>query len=393
MELDLYLKPVDFSGYKPAPWTREKFAMGTLLEKNREKFAADKARIVIIGVEEDRNAVVKGSSASPAKIREYLYRLNRIAPRFKILDLGDIRCGNTANDTYFALKDVCRELVDHGITVAVLGGSQDLTFGIAKAFEDRVFNLVNIDPRMDYYKGDKAIDSENYLNFVFRKPSTLYSQVTLGYQNYFADSLELQYASELDAETRRLGHLRYNMATAEPYMREADIVSFDLNAVRQVEAPGQYFGSPNGFYAEEACQLAHYAGTGDHVKVAGFFNLIPRLDSGDLSCKLMAQIVWHFVEGFYCRIAEDPEKNANDFSEFIVDMDDLDMQLVFYQSNKTGRWWMKIYNEHEDSDRIIPCTQEDYNMAARYEVPDRWWRNVRRLSRPGLNVKARKRNR
>ncbi|MGV8093877.1 MAG: formimidoylglutamase [Mangrovibacterium sp.] len=380
MELDLYLKPVDFTKIKFAPWAQKKLALGTLLEKNQEKLPLDKAKIVIIGVEEDRNAVVKGSSESPGKIREYLYSLNRIAPRFKILDLGNVHCGNTANDTYFALKDVCKELIDHGITVVVLGGSQDLTFGITKAFEERIYTLVNIDPMLDYHKGDKAIDSENYLNFVLRRPSTLYSQVTLGYQNYFVDSTELQYASDHDAETRRLGQLRYSMPAIEPYMREADIVSFDLNAVRQVEAPGQYFASPNGFYAEEACQISHYAGIGDHVKVAGFFNLIPRLDSGDLSCKLMAQIVWHFIEGFYCRTVEDPEKHPHDFNEFIIDLEDLNMQMTFYQSRKTNRWWMKIFNEYNDSDRLVPCTQEDYDMAARYEVPDRWWRNVRRLS-------------
>lgn len=381
MELDLYLKPVDFSKFKLAPWVQKKFALGTLLEKNREKLPLDKAKIVLLGVEEDRNALVKGSSESPDSIREYLYSLNRIAPRFRILDLGNIHCGSIANDTYFALKDVCRELIDHGITVVVLGGSQDLTFGITKAFEDRLFSLVNIDPLLDYRKGDKAIDSENYLNFVFRKPSALYSHVTLGYQNYFVDSLDLEYASLLDAETRRLGQLRYNMAEVEPYMRDADMVSFDLNAVRQVEAPGQYFGSPNGLYAEEACQVAHYAGIGDHVRVAGFFNLIPRLDTGGLSSKLMAQIVWHFIEGFYCRAVEDPEGGTGDFNEFIMELDDMDMQLTFYQSRKTGRWWMKIFNEYNDSYRMVPCTQEDYDMAARYEVPDRWWRNVRRLSR------------
>jgi len=147
-----------------------------------------------------------------------------------------------------------------------------------------------------------------------------------------------------------------------------------------VEAPGQYFASPNGFYAEEACQISHYAGIGDHVKVAGFFNLIPRLDSSDLSCKLMAQIVWHFIEGFYCRIPEDPGKSGQDFNEFIIDLEDLDMQITFYQSRKTNRWWMKIFNEYNDTDRLVACTQEDYDMAARYEVPDRWWRHVRRLS-------------
>ncbi len=381
MELDLYLTPVDFSRFKPAPWVQKKFSLGTLLEKNREKLPPEKARMVIIGVEEDRNALVRGSAEAPDRIREHLYQLNRIAPRFKILDLGNIRCGHTPNDTYFALRDVCREFVDRDITAVILGGSQDLTFGMARAFEDRLYSLVNIDPMPDYHKGDKAINSENYLNFVLRKPSTLYSQVTLGYQNYFADNVDLQGVADQDAEVRRLGQLRYNMQSVEPYMRDADLVSFDLNAVRQMEAPGQYFASPNGFYAEEACQLAHYAGIGDKVKMGGFFNLIPRLDSGNLSCKLMAQIVWHFIEGFYCRTAEDPYRNLTDFNEFIIDFEDIETQITFFQSRKTGRWWMKVFNEYDDSDRLVPCTQEDYDMAARYEVPDRWWRNVRRLSR------------
>ena len=86
---------------------QKKFALGTLLERNHEKLLLNKAKIVLIGVEEDRNAVVKGSMKSPDKIREHLYSLNRIAPRHKILDLGNIRVGKSATDTYFALKDVC----------------------------------------------------------------------------------------------------------------------------------------------------------------------------------------------------------------------------------------------------------------------------------------------
>ncbi len=381
MNLDLYLKPVDFSKIELAPWAQKKFALGTLLEKNREKLPVNKAKIVIIGVEEDRNSVVKGSAAAPDKIRKYLYSLNRVAPRLKILDLGNIKRGKTANDTYFALKDVCHYFIRHGLTVVVLGGSQDLTFGIAKAFEDSTFNLVNIDPKFDYRKGAKVIDSENYLNFIFERHPNLMSQVTLGYQNYFTDSLELDYASELHAETRRLGQLRYNVSEIEPYLRDADIFSFDLNAVRLVEAPGQYFASPNGLYAEEACQVAHYAGMADQLKVAGFFNLIPGMDSMDLSSKLMAQIVWHFIEGFYFKVVEHPESRPNDFNEFIIEMDDIDLPLTFYQSSKTGRWWMKIMDEQNDLEYIIPCTQEDYDMAARYEIPDRWWRNIRKLSR------------
>ncbi|MGQ7869001.1 formimidoylglutamase [Sunxiuqinia sp. sy24] len=379
--IKLYLKPVDFSKFKAAPWVQSKFSLGKILEKNQAKLPLDKADIVLIGIEEDRNAVERGSAKAPNKIRQYLYHLNRISPRFKILDLGNIKVGKTANDSYFALRDVCNSLVAQGKMVVVLGGSQDLTFGITKAFEEDPFNLVNIDPKFDFKKGIKTINSESYLNFIIEKQPNLYSQTILGYQNYFVDGLELDHSYELGSELKRLGEIRYDMSHIEPYMRDADVLSFDINAIRLLEAPAQYFGSPNGLYAEEACQIGHYAGMADHLKVAGFFNLIPRLDRDDLSSKLMAQVIWHLLEGFYFRKIEAPGSKREDFNEFLLEIDDIDLPLTFYQSHKTGRWWMKISDEEDSREQIISCTEEDYRMAAQNEIPDRWWKNIRKLNR------------
>lgn len=381
MDTKLYLKPIDFSKFKLAPWAQSKFSLGKILEKNQLKLPLCKAEIVIVGVEEDRNAVTRGSAKAPNKIRQHLYSLNRISPRFKILDIGNIKVGKTVNDTYFAVRDVCGSLVEQGKTVVLLGGSQDLTFGITKAFEENSFNLVNVDPKFDFKKGVKTISSENYLNFIVEKQPNLYAQTILGYQNYFVDGLELDYVYEVGAEVKRLGEIRYDMVNIEPYLRDADVLSFDINATRLLEAPAQYFGSPNGLYAEEACQIGHYAGMADQLKVAGFFNLIPRLDHDDLSSKLMAQVIWHFLEGFYHKKAETPSGDKENFNEFLLEIDDIDLPLTFYQSQKTGRWWMKITDEDDTREQIISCTEEDYRLAAQNEIPDRWWRNIRKLNR------------
>lgn len=381
MDIELYIKPVDFSKFKLPQWTQSKFCLGSVLEKNQSKLKLDKANVILIGVEEDRNAVERGSAKAPNKIRQHLYALNRISPRFKILDLGNIKIGKTANDTYFALRDVCSYLIEQGKTIIILGGSQDLTFGLAKTFEDNPFNLVNIDPKFDLKKGIKTINSETYLNFIFEKQPNLYDHTILGYQNYFTDGLELDSLYETGTETKRLGEIRYDMASIEPYLRNADILSFDINSVRQLEAPGQYFRSPNGLYAEEACQIGHYAGMADHLKIASFFNLNPKLDHDDLSSKLMAQIIWHFLEGFYFKNVETPNNKPDEFNEFLIEIDDIDLPLIFYQSMKTGRWWMKITDEEGTQEIIIPCTEEDYRIASQNEIPDRWWRNIRKLNR------------
>ncbi len=381
MNLDLYLKPVDFSKYTYPDWVQKKYTFGSILEKNQEKLSPEKAKVVIVGVDENRNAIKKGGSKAPDKIREHLYALNRIAPRYKVLDLGDIRRGKKPNDTYFALRDVCSYFIDLGIQVIVIGGSQDLTFGISKAFDEKPFNLVNVDPKIDYKKGTKSINSENYLNFILEKQEKLFYSAILACQNYFIDPLEIDQLSGNNTDFLRLGKLREDISDVEPYLRDADIFSFDLNSVRQVEAPGQYFVSPNGLYAEEACQIAHYAGMAVNQKVAGFFNYYPNLDLKGISGKLMAQIIWHFLDGTYHRVIEKPNSDSDFFNEFVVDIEDIDFPLVFFESKRTGRWWMKIAGEDNDYENIIACSSQDYDSASKSEIPDRWWKNMRFLNK------------
>ena len=376
-----YFNPVDFEKFELAEWANNKLSMGALLQKNAGKLKLEKAELVIIGVEEDRNSLVPGSGKAPDEIRKQLYNLNRIGPRVKVLDLGNLKIGHTTNDSYFALRDICDYFIENKQTLIVLGGSQDLTFGLTKAFDGRLFNLVTVDPKLDYRKGSKSINSENYLNLIFEKQKNLYSYTALGYQNYFVDATELDQFNHFYWDARRLGQVRYDLASTEPIFRNAHVFSFDLNAIRYQDAPGQSFASPNGLYSEEACQLARYAGSSDELNIAGFFNLIPERDLSGNSSKLMGQIVWHFMEGFVSRKQEDPGEDSDNFNQFIVDISDLDMTLGFFQSRLSGRWWMEIADLEKESNELylIPCEEEDYQKASHGEIPDRWWKNIRKL--------------
>lgn len=383
MDFHPYFNPVDFEKFEIAEWSSNKLSLGALLQKNAEKLKLEKAELVIIGVEEDRNAQVPGAGKAPDEIRKHLYSLNRIGPRARILDLGNLKLGHTVNDSYFALRDICDYFIENRQTVIVLGGSQDLTFGITKAFEGRLFNLVTLDPKLDYRKGVKTINSENYLNLIFEKQKNLYSYTAIGYQNYFVDATELDQFNNFYWDLKRLGQIRYDLPGTEPIFRDANIFSFDFNALRFQDAPGQAFASPNGLYSEEACQLARYAGTSDAMNVAGFFNLIPDKDLSGNSSKLMAHIVWHFMEGFVSRKPEDPTDDSDNFQQFIVDMSDMDMTIGFFQSRLSGRWWMEIadFEQRGRGLYVVPCDEDDYQKASHGEIPDRWWKNMRKLHR------------
>ena len=111
MDFHHYFNAVDFEKFEFAEWASNKLSLGSLLQKNAEKLKIEKADLVIIGVEEDRNASVGGSAKAPDEIRKHLYNLNRIGPRVKIVDLGNLKTGHSVNDSYFALKDICESII------------------------------------------------------------------------------------------------------------------------------------------------------------------------------------------------------------------------------------------------------------------------------------------
>src|SRR3546814_12147787 len=59
-------------------------------------------------------------------------------------------------------------------------------------------------------------------------------------------------------------------------------------------------------------------------------------------------------------------------------------EVVFYKSNRSGRWWMQIpYPEqHSRNDRfhLVPCSYRDYQQASSGEMPDRWWKTYQKRS-------------
>lgn len=383
MDLLHYFDPVDFETFECPEWANKKHTLGSLLQKNQEKISLEKADLIIIGVREDRNASVPGAAKAPDEIRKHLYSLNRIGPRFKILDLGNLKLGQTVSDSYFALRDICEQILINRQTLIVLGGSQDLTFGMTKAFEGKLFNMVTVDPKFDFKKGIKTINSENYLNLIFEKQKNLYSYTALAYQNYFIDATDVDQYNNLHWDMKRLGQIRYNLTSVEPILRNAQVFSFDMNAIRYLDANGQSMCSPNGLYSEEACQIARYAGSSDELNFAGFFNLLPDNDPSSNSSHLMAQIVWHFLDGFFNRKPEDPTEDSEDFNQFMVDMANISMTLVFFQSRISGRWWMEIsdYENIKNDIYLIPCDEDDYKSASHGDLPDRWWKNIRKMNK------------
>jgi len=67
--------------------------------------------LCLIGVEEDRNSFFESKNQDLKLIREELYKLKFGNWKIEIADLGDLPNGETVDDSYHALYEVCKELL------------------------------------------------------------------------------------------------------------------------------------------------------------------------------------------------------------------------------------------------------------------------------------------
>lgn len=306
---------------------------------------------------------------------------------FNVVDLGDLLPGALIKDTYFALNQVVTELVKNQIIPIVIGGTQDLTFPMYQAYQnlEQLVNLATIDYRFDLGSPEAPVKSDGYLSqILMHRPCYLFNQSTIGIQMPYVQQAEFDLFEKLYFDACRLGEFNADFRKAEPLLRNSDLLSVDLQSIRFSDITGDHFTQPNGFYAEQICQIARYAGISDKLTSFGIFNLIPG-NLGKNTHDLVAQIIWYFLDGVSQRKGDFPIGSKKKYTKFIVHQEASSGDIHFYKSNKSDRWWMEVpYPPSENSrferHHMVPCNFEDYELAMQGEIPDLWWKTYQKLS-------------
>lgn len=346
--------------------------------------------LAIFGVQDDRAAVNNsGCSLGPDYFREQFYRLNEGAFSSRIIDLGNIKAGASISDTYVAVKMVVSELMKLNILPVIIGGGQDITYAQYMAYEtmEQKVDLVVVDNKFDLDEDDEeglATHSDTYLNKIFlHQPNYLFNFSNLGYQTYFVNQESLNVMSKLYFDAHRLGEFSQDITLTEPIIRNSNMISFDISAIRSSDAIANANASPNGFYGEQACQIARYAGMNDKLSSIGFYEFNPAYDRNGQTAMLLSQIVWYFIDGFYNRKKDFPLHPKSQYITYRTSLTDGTGEMLFVKSKKSDRWWMQVPYptgvSKNERYHLVPCRYEDYNMAVNGEMPDLWWRTYQKL--------------
>ena len=323
--------------------------------------------LVLLGIQEP------GSE----KVRKELYALSAPPNGIHLIDLGNAR----KQDPEFMIP-LLKELFESKVCTVLISSDPKYLQAQFQAQQNlqRPVSLSVIDERI----GDPVQKSKgkNYLEELLKKPHpNLFHFSILGLQSHLTAPSLLRNLEKRYFELFRLGNLRSDITQSEPYLRDADLVGFQIRALRQSEAPGVSQASPSGLFAEEACQMARYAGMSDKLRAFGIFGFRPDLDRRRQTAQLTAHLIWYFTDGFGNRKQDFPISTEG-LVEYIVDYKTLDLHLTFWKSARSGRWWLQVPEPPPQEMKrhwLIPCSYLDYTLASNGELPPRLVQALKRF--------------
>lgn len=345
------------------------------------------AHIALIGVNEERGTGINQGAAKGAdEVRRKFYNLKKGTGAYKIVDLGNLNPGIDLNETYVRISEVCRMLLEKNVLPVIIGGTHDLDYGQYCGYEtlEKLVSFLNVDAMVDLEDKNELSASRHHVHSILmHEPNYLFSYTHLAYQSYLIDQLSVSVLEKLYFEAFRIGQIRTNLQEVEPAIRNADMLSFDVTAIRSSDAPGNANAQPFGLTGEEACQICWYAGLNEKLSSIGFYEYNPRFDDGHKkTASVVATMIWYFIEGYYCRKNESNFR-SNDFMKYTVSMPVEPATITFFKSKFSEKWWMEVPypngRERYSRNSIVPCSYVDYQTAIKGEVPERYISTIAKL--------------
>ncbi|RAW03402.1 formimidoylglutamase [Pseudochryseolinea flava] len=380
MDLTILFSPVDESIYhnitSPGSFHRNIRVFGDKMPDYKD------AHIAIFSVAESRGSKNnEGCNAGADEIRRKLYNLKKGTGAYRIIDLGHLKPGHDLDESYVRISEVCRMLLESNVLPIILGGSHDLDYGQYSSYEtlEKLVSFLNIDASLDLddRKDESSTPSTQHIHkILLHEPNYLFSYTHLAYQSYLIDPMSVAILEKLYFEAFRIGQIRNNLQEIEPAIRTADLLSFDITAIRSADAPGNANAQPFGLTGEEACQLCWYAGLNEKLSSVGFYEYNPSFDDAHKkTAAVIATMLWYFIEGYYHRKHEQNFK-SNDFLKYSVSMPVEPEVITFYKSKFSEKWWIEVPypngRERYSRNSIVPCSYADYQTAVKGEVPERY---------------------
>ncbi len=257
-----------------------------------------------------RNGGRAGAAGGPDAIRRHFYRLTPggdDAPGLEALlrrtcDLGNLRLTADLEENQERLGELVGELLERRLTVVVLGGGHETTFGhfLGYVAARRPVEILNWDAHADVreLRGGRGHSGSPFRQAI-EHPSKLCRRYDVaGLLAHANSAAHLRFVREHGGRAVLRESLRHDEVEALYRGREPSLlVSFDLDVLDQAFAPGVSAPATRGMPPAFWLKAVRGAGSCPAVTSIDFVEVNPVLDRDGQTARLTAVGLWTFLAG------------------------------------------------------------------------------------------------
>jgi formiminoglutamase len=272
----------------------------------------DAPAAVLLGFPSDegvrRNGGRVGAAEGPGALRSALYRLAP-DPQSKAMeellgrtrDLGDLQTTGDVDADQRHLGQVLAAHLAAGAFVIVLGGGHETSYGhfLGYAVSGRRVEILNWDAHADVreLKDGKAHSGSPFRQALEDPSGACRRYTVVGLEAHVVAPAHLAYVEQRGRAVWRNQLSRDVMEAIYRDIASPALVSFDLDAVNQAEAPGVSAPNAAGLRSELWMQAAYAAGRCPAVTSADVVELNPAVDRDGQTARVAALTVWWLLRG------------------------------------------------------------------------------------------------
>lgn len=272
-------------------------------------------RAVLLGFPSDKGVQINGgrpgASEAPKAIREQLYSLTPSGEYYdpfvnflrRCKDLGNIEVRGELKEDQENLGEIIADCLQRNIIPIVIGGGHETAFGhfLGYAESGLAASIFNLDAHADVrpLKNGQSHSGSPFREALEHESRCADTYLLAGVQPHSIARAHLEFI------TKNGGHHLFrdetNITSISGLFHNHDsdrlMVTFDIDAVDQSQAPGVSAPCTNGLPADLWLTAAYLAGRNEQVTSFDISEMNPLHDRDNQTAKLAALTIWHFILG------------------------------------------------------------------------------------------------
>ncbi|MEL7833291.1 formimidoylglutamase [Fodinibius sp. Rm-B-1B1-1] len=275
----------------------------------------DTPKVVVIGFPSDKGVAINGgrtgAADAPEAIREQLYKLTPNPENYNDFvdllgatrDVGDLNIHYEVEEDQQNLGKVLAGYVEQDIIPIILGGGHETAFGHFSGYAEAGLEtaIFNLDAHADVrpLKEGKAHSGSPFRQAIEHKSECAGMYLVAGLQPHSVARSHLQYIQKSGGEYLLRDETNITSISGFFHQHENDrlMVTFDMDAVDQSQAPGVSAPCANGLPSDLWLIAAYLAGRNEQVTSFDLSEVNPRHDRDNQTAKLAALTIWNFLLG------------------------------------------------------------------------------------------------